>query len=326
MAQTEENDAITFGIAVENDTFSGTDQNYTNGTELSWDFANAKTYTDIARLPQWAKKVASLKRDQKATETFGATISLGQKIFTPENKEATALILDDRPYAGWTYLSLALRENRTNRTDTLEFTVGVVGPDSYAEEIQNWVHEKIGSQEALGWDNQLRNELGGIISWQRDTRILSLPDQTSGWGADLGTSFGFSVGNVHTHGLVGANLRIGYNRPAASSSPRMRPGNTSAFPSNLDDPRLASDDSGIGFFLTMGAEGRYVARNLFIEGNTWADSHGLELENEVGDYYGGLTFVASKWSLSYLYTVRSEEYPGQEEPHEFGGLTFTRSF
>lgn len=325
-AQEESNKAITFGIAIENDTFSGTDQNYTNGTELSWDFANGKTYSDIQGLPNWAKKLGQLKDGGRATETYGATISFGQKIFTPANKKATELLVEDRPYAGWTYLSLALRENRNNRTDTLEFTVGIVGPDSYAEEIQNWVHEKIGSQEAMGWDNQLKNEAGGILSWQRDTRVLSFPDKANAWGADLNTTFGVSLGNIHTHGVVGANLRLGYNRGAAGSSPRILPGNTSAFPSNPDDPRLSSDRSEIGFFLTVGAEGRYVARNIFIEGNTWADSHGLDLENEVGDYYAGLTFVASKWSLSYLYTVRSEEFPGQDEPHEFGGLTATRTF
>ncbi|MDQ8200053.1 lipid A deacylase LpxR family protein [Pelagicoccus enzymogenes] len=322
----DSNDAITFGIAIENDVFSGTDQNYTNGTQLSWDYANAEAYSEIPRLPQWAKQVAKLKGAQQAPDSFGATISLGQKIFTPENKEATELVAEDRPYAGWTYLSLALRESRQNHTDTLELTAGVVGPDSYAEDIQNWVHEKIGSQIANGWDNQLKNEVGGILSWQRDTRLFAFPDNSTGWGADLNSSYGLSLGNVYTHALVGASLRFGYNRHLSANTPRIRPANTSAFPSNPDDPRLSSEAGQIGLFLTLGAEGRYVERNLFIEGNTWADSHGLELEQRVGDYYAGLSFIANRWSINYLYTVRSEEFPGQERPHEFGGLTLTRSF
>ncbi|MDQ8180405.1 lipid A deacylase LpxR family protein [Pelagicoccus sp. SDUM812005] len=324
-AQEETNGAVTFGITIENDAFSGTDHSYTNGTRLSWDFAKADSYSDIPHLPRWAEKVSSLRKEKAGPVAHGATISLGQSIFTPKDKEATELLVNDRPYAGWSYLSLALRESKNNRTDTLEFTVGVVGPDSYAEDIQNWVHEKIGSQEALGWDNQLKNEAGGILSWQRDQQLFSLPDNPSGWGADFNASYGLSVGNIYTYGLVGANLRLGYNR-FASASPRIRPANTGAFPSQPEDPRLAPERSQLGFFLTVGAEGRYVERNIFIEGNTWADSHGLELIPRVGDYYASLSFVAKKWSLSYLYTVRSEEFPQQEVPHEFGGLTFTRTF
>ncbi|MDQ8186197.1 lipid A deacylase LpxR family protein [Pelagicoccus sp. SDUM812002] len=325
-AQNAENKAVTFGIAIENDSFSGTDQNYTNGTKLSWDFAKAETYEDIPHLPKWAKSVSKLRKERPTPYTFGATISLGQKIFTPSNKEATELLVDERPYAGWTYLSLALRETKKNHTDTFEITAGVVGPDSYAEDIQNWVHEKIGSQEALGWDNQLKNEIGGILTWQRDTRLIELPNDSTGWGTDFNTSFGASVGNIYTHALLGANLRFGYNRQAAISSPRIRPANTGVFPSGPEDARLQIGKPDFGFFLTLGAEGRYVGRNLFIEGNTWADSHGLELEHQVGDYYAGLTLLSRRWSLSYLYTVRSAEFPGQDEPHEFGGLTITRTF
>ena len=36
------------------------------------------------------------------------SVSLGQNIYTPEDKERSDLILDDRPYAGITYLGLGL--------------------------------------------------------------------------------------------------------------------------------------------------------------------------------------------------------------------------
>ncbi|MBC2605755.1 lipid A deacylase LpxR family protein [Pelagicoccus albus] len=321
------NKAFTMALSVENDVFSGTDKAYTNGTRISWDLAEAASYDEIEYLPAWAKAIANKKPEtRKDSYSYGATFSIGQNIYTPKDKEATELILDDRPYAGWSYLSLALRENRGRSTDTMEITLGLVGPDSYAEDVQNWVHEKIGATHASGWDNQLKNEFGGILAWRRDSEIFRLPDTREGWGTDFNTSYGFALGNIQTYAHAGASMRFGYNRQTPATPPRIRPGNTSAFPSSESDPRLSDSSPQSGFFITVGAEGRYVAQNIFIEGNTWADSHGLEAQDYVGDYYAGATLLAGKWSLSYVYTVRSEEFVGQEDPHEFGGITIARSF
>ena len=329
-AQTEsaEKEAVTFALTLENDVFAGTDQGYTNGTRFSWDFAEAASYDDIEALPGWARFLTSpaTSADQDGSQTFGATISLGQNIYTPENKETTELILDDRPYAGWTYLSLALRERDRRHEDTFEITLGVVGPDSFAEDVQNWVHEKIGSTEARGWDNQLKNEFGGIISWRRETELFSPLESSDNWGADMSGTYGLAVGTIQTFAHAGANLRIGYNRSLALNAPRIIAGAASSFPSAADDPRLGEPASRRGIFLTLGAEGRYVARNIFIEGNTWSDSHGLEAEPWVADYYASITAVSGDWSLAYVYTRRTKEFDQQDGPHEFGGLTLAHSF
>ncbi|MDQ8204109.1 lipid A deacylase LpxR family protein [Pelagicoccus sp. SDUM812003] len=326
-AQRDPSNAVTFALSIENDVFSGTDRNYTNGTKLSWDFAEAGTYRDIEQLPGWVQLLASKKPSTLEDSIgFGATLSVGQNIYTPKNKEATELIRDDRPYAGWTYLSLALRERRGLTTDTLELTLGLVGPDSYAEDIQNWIHEKIGSTIANGWDNQLKNEFGGIVAWRRDSELFRIPESQTGWGADLNSSFGLAAGTIQSYVHAGGNLRFGYNRGAPAAPPRIRPGVTSPFPASENDPRLNRDLNRSGFFLTFGAEGRYVAQNIFIEGNTWADSHGLEEHEYVSDVYGGATLIAGDWTFSYVYTIRSEEFVGQEDPHEFGGITIARTF
>lgn len=323
----EEAGAVTFALSLENDVFAGTDQGYTNGTKLSWDFADAATYDEIDRLPVWARIIANKTPvSRRNAFSYGATISLGQSIYTPRDIERETLIVDDRPYAGWTYLSLSLREREGKVADTFEFTLGVVGPDSYAEDVQNWVHEKLDSQEARGWDNQLKDELGVVLAWRRDMELFAFPDDTSGWGADVNATYGAVLGNIYTHAHAGVNMRFGYNRKTQAAPPRIRPGNTSALPASQSDPRLSGENKDIGFFLTVGSEGRFVGRNLFVEGNTWADSHGLPAKDWVGDYYAGLTYLTRRWSISYVYTRRSEEFEGQEGPHEFGGLTIARSF
>lgn len=323
----DDDGAITFAFSLENDLFASTDQNYTNGTKLSWDYADAASVYEIDRLPAWAKLLASkAPRTRENALSYGATISLGQSIFTPKDIETEELVVDDRPYAGWTYMSLALRERTGSNADTFELTLGVVGPHSYAEDVQNWVHEKIGSAEAKGWGNQLKDEVGVVLAWRRDSELFSFPDSTSGWGADINTSYGAVLGNVYTHAHGGVDLRFGYNRKTQAAPPRIRPGNTAAFPTSQADPRLRGDNRSKGFFLTVGSEVRYVARNIFVEGNTWADSHGLPANDWVGDYYAGLTFLSRNWTVSYVYTRRSEEFEGQVGPHEFGGVTIAYTF
>lgn len=327
LAEERENGAITFAFSLENDVFAGTDRDYTNGAKLAWDYAEAPSYEDIGSLPAWARAVANVQPGIfNAPDAFGATISFGQSIYTPENKETTELVPDDRPYAGWTYLSLALRERRGRSVDSLELTLGVIGPDSFAEDVQNWVHEKIGSAEARGWDNQLKNEIGGILAWRRDTQLFTDPDSADGWGADLTSSFGFALGNVETYAHAGADLRFGRNRHSTGTAPRIRSGNTSPFPSQHNDPRLGGDQEALGFFINLGVESRYVARNIFVEGNTWADSHGLDLEPWVTDAYAGITVMSGSWSLSYVYTRRTREFPEQNKYHLFSGLTLARTF
>ncbi|MCW8987110.1 MAG: lipid A deacylase LpxR family protein, partial [Gammaproteobacteria bacterium] len=86
-----------WSIQLENDFFSQTgDRYYTHGTEVS--------RTLMGYREQWLEDVAKFfwvfDADGKVD---GVNYRLGQKIFTPDNTEATSLVLDDRPYAGYLY-------------------------------------------------------------------------------------------------------------------------------------------------------------------------------------------------------------------------------
>ncbi len=61
-------------------------------------------------------------------------ILIGQIIYTSEDLERRDLILDDRPYAGYTYLGVSVHRTDPEIMDTIELDVGIVGPDSYAED------------------------------------------------------------------------------------------------------------------------------------------------------------------------------------------------
>lgn len=90
-------------------------------------------------------------------------LSARQSIFTPEDKRRSDFIVDDRPYAGWLYGGLALLADTGKELDTFELNIGVVGPSSGGEWVQDNVHRTIGSTKAAGWDNQLEDELGVVL-------------------------------------------------------------------------------------------------------------------------------------------------------------------
>jgi len=57
------------------------------------------------------------------------------------------------------------------RYDKLELEVGIVGPYSGAEKVQEFWHSAFGLQVPQGWDNQLDNELGIVLYYERARRF-----------------------------------------------------------------------------------------------------------------------------------------------------------
>ena len=54
--------------------------------------------------------------------------------------------------------------------DSVELNFGVVGPYALGEEVQNNYHDLIGVARSNGWDNQLNNELGFMMIFERKWR------------------------------------------------------------------------------------------------------------------------------------------------------------
>lgn len=139
-------------LKMENDVFAGDDSDYTHGTRIEWDFHDSTA-------PDWFNSLfGKIPVFWSEKGRFWYTLTLGQDMFTPDNIGASEPIYDDRPYAGYLYLGLAGRKIVRERTTFFEVDIGVVGPYSMAEDVQSWVHERIGSAKPNGWDNQLHNE------------------------------------------------------------------------------------------------------------------------------------------------------------------------
>ncbi len=315
----------TFILYFENDIFGGTDRHYTNAIRLTWLSQDLTEYDEDTRLPRWGLPlIRKLPLINRPGFQRNVGLSLGQNIYTPENISRKDLIKDDRPYAGWTYLSLTFHVKNTVKLDVFEVTMGIVGPSSLAEETQRIIHGWIESKDPKGWDHQLRNEPGLIIGWQRNWRLFN-KGMGSGFGFDVIPHIGGVVGNVATFANIGGEMRIGYNLPFDFGTSFIRPGSGIEAPADMTDPRLRRRKN-FGIHLFADVDGRAVARNIFLDGNTWKESHRVHRKPWVVDMAAGFSILYKRLKLSYAHVYRTKEFDGQDQSQLFGSVTLAVTF
>jgi hypothetical protein len=138
-----------FNFYYENDTFFLTDYDYTAGARISWLYSIENQRKDIFDYLPFKFGGSNAYR----------SFAFVNQIYTPKDTQETALITDDRPYAGWTYFEVGLHRSSKTHLRSLNIKLGVIGSLSGAENLQNFIHSVINEPEVKGWDNQLKNEL-----------------------------------------------------------------------------------------------------------------------------------------------------------------------
>lgn len=300
-----------FALVLENDLFYDTDRNYTNGITFIWVPTGKES-------PDWALRVArSLPWfPEKGNVRHG--YAFGQNMYTPRDITLTDPPRDDRPYAGWLYGTIGLGvETGRQQVDLLAFTLGVVGPASRAEQTQKFFHELFGADEPQGWDTQLGNELGILLTHQRSWRALATTTLI-GFDADVTPHFGGALGNVYTYANAGLTLRYGGSLPPDYGPPRIQPG--------IQGSVFFAPTDVFAWYLFAGLEGRAVARNIFLDGNTFRDSRSVDKEPFVGDLQWGAVLAWRGVRLSYTHVVRTREFKTQGKHDEFGALNLSIAF
>lgn len=306
----------TLSLQVENDRIARTDRHYTAGERLFY-------VSDENDIPAWVRRLGRQVPFLADADGTRVGFTLGQSIFTPEDTDARKLVRDDRPYAGWLYGGVALlwedrgANGRLSTLDTVELDVGVVGPAALGREIQNGYHDLIGVPRSLGWRHQLDNEQGVLLSYERKWRTWP---KTSALGLEFDATphAGGSVGNVMTHVAGGLSLRFGERLADDYGPPRIRPSLPGSvfFATTPDFDRHVFAD----------AELRYVARDVFLDGNSFTDSHGVERKPVVGDVQLGVTVIYRTVRLSYTHVFRSDEFEGQRGANRFGSVSLSVNF
>ena len=301
-----------FTLVIENDLFSrdNADKHYSNGFRVGWLSPDSGGPQGLWELGEYIPLI-----DTSARRRIG--FALGHNLYTPENKIRTDRILNDRPYGAFLYAGLAFQSQSDRRLDTVELDIGVVGPAALGEPIQNNVHRLIGSDEAHGWDNQLQNEPGIALVFERKWRYLA--ETSGGYGLDLIPHVAGSIGNVFTYGGAGLTFRLGEDLSVDFGPPRIRPAlpGSASFDKPLD--RLA-------WYLFVGGEARGVVRDIFLDGNTLGSEQSISKKPFVFEAQAGLAVVIRQTRISYTQIWRSEEFSGQRKGDYFGSISISTKF
>jgi len=336
----------------ENDLFNNTDESYTNGVRLSWISPDVSSYEDDKRLPKVIRKVNDRLRffhdmnlrncaDKEENSTSclqrNLVISIGQLMFTPEDYEARELIEDDRPYAGSLYMTFGYHIRDDTQLDTIEVSLGVVGPASLAKETQDAIHKLRGIPRFQGWDNQLRNEPVFQMLYEHKNRF-DLGQIVVPWGGpnwyprhDFITHIGANLGNALIYANAGFEYRLGLGLPDDFGSAALRPGGDNSAPGRRDSRTGANGgfvptrkDTSLHLFASF--DGRLVGRDIFLDGNTFRDSHSVSKKRAVGDISLGIGLIYHRWKASLAQVWRSKEFDDQNDPHEFVSISLSYSY
>jgi len=334
---------------LENDLFAGTDRNYTNGvafTAVSRDIAGrlrteclptpVRLHAELIKFlnPGFWSDAGDIAHSQNVVVKFG------QSMYTPNDPLRTDLIADDRPYAGLLYVGMSWNrrthaaQSDTERLDTREITLGVIGPWSLAEPAQNLIHDAIGAERFLGWNHQLKNEPALQLAMDRKFKDYRGDGVIRpGFSADSIRSIGLRLGNIETSVALGIEGRIGWNIPNDFGTYPIRPGAENRPPSaasirgtSNEATRIASGPrAGVHLFGTL--EAKYVAHDFSLDGNLFRSSHQVTRRPWVAQAAIGLSaqgLVAGHGAkLAVMRVYRTREFREQVSNHAYGSVALS---
>jgi hypothetical protein len=304
----EENDSLYFN----------SDKHYTQGLRLSF-------LSPVLQPGGWTDGVFQFVGNIPTVFADGAQSQrrvswfVGQSIFTPKNIDINPPDSRDRPYAGWLYTGPSLlQETNGNQLENFEIEVGVVGPGAFGLQVQNDFHQLIGVHQAEGWSNQLQNEPGGVLAYDRLWRFgvpfLNWTSDGVENGVDIVPQVGATVGNVFDYVQAGAQIRIGHHLETDYGPIRIRPSISGT--DYFNGAHLGDD---IGWYLFAGAGGRAVARNIFLDGNNFRTSAHVEHKTLVADLQAGVSvYWSDRLRADFSAVRRTDEFVGQRAPDVIG--------
>lgn len=301
----------TLTFTAENDLFGGsTDRYYSNGVLLSWRSPSADLPAPFAWIDDrlnWLLGPGTLR--------WG--LSLGQNLYTPEDKYRNPPDPRDRPYAGHLYAAFSLSRS-TGATQTLfELQAGVVGPSALGEEVQNNYHRLIRVRRLDGWDSQLKDEptLNAVVERRWRVPLGTL----AGFDTEVMPSAVLAAGNVSIYAGGGALLRLGQGLDADWGPTRIRPALAG---SSFFQPR-----QDFGWYVFAGLDARAVGRDLFLDGNTFLNNGpSVHRRPLVGEAQAGAAVFWHGTRLTYTQVIRSEEFYGQRSTQTFGSISASFRF
>ncbi|MCW8880067.1 MAG: lipid A deacylase LpxR family protein [Kangiellaceae bacterium] len=319
-----------WALYIDNDMFTlrQEDQDYTGGFSLTLAGGRATQYDfSLDPILQKVDRWVGFDRLKNRSDRQLHSMEIGFTVFTPDSIDNESLQVGDRPYATLLYLSNTEESiDLANDTAWLStFTIGVLGAPIISE-IQTEVHKVFGSDEPVGWDNQISD--GGELTFKYSLAKQTLYHFNYGGESNLeiSTTKQLSVGYL-TELSFGIAGRVGnFDTPWYSFRPHFN-----------DYSEKSASLAGLSkqheeFYFWGGLNLHLRAYNAFLQGQ-FRDSavtySAGEIRNLVAEGWLGITKqFRSGWRLSYLLRGQTSEVNvGQADRSVFwGGLILSKGW
>jgi hypothetical protein len=316
-AETDRPERGVLTLQIENDLFAGLDEQYTNGTYLNWT-------QPTNELPLIGRALRDGLTGVVTAPEWRMSYGVGQSMFTPDDITIPDPPEDERPYAGFLFVSAQLSADSVERLDTFGFDIGVTGPPSLAETTQKFIHNDLGIGDTpRGWGTQLKTEVAFRLLYEQKRRFGTELSDAWGWLSGLEAEaiphLALALGTVDTSAAAAVTFRLGQGLDMDWGTPRVR---RSVAPSL----RPATPGAPTRWNVFAGAGLRAVARDLFLDGNTFRDSRSTDKEPLVADLSLGAAYDFGPVVLSYTHVLRSPDFEARDDWSQFGSLSLRVPF
>lgn len=270
------------GFVTENDLYTSpvNDQYYTNGFEIFY------RYLGNTKNEKIAKRITEFK--------------VGQHIYNPQSAAAGEIQYHDRPFAGYLFAEACISTFYKNENVfKVTFQVGVVGPESQAQQVQEGLHTIFGYHTVKGWEYQIATipAVQGSIFYSH--KILK---ETLGNKADFNLQGEVHTGTVWTGASAGVMARISLKGLLLS-----------IFDSNLHNAALNHNKDAYKeqreLYLYVSPKLNYQVYDGTIQGSLFNDNSPVTFPIIPFRFNAeaGIKFRYNNWSLYYSFNYRGKE-------------------
>ena len=303
---------VWFALTWENDFIAREDSGYTNGMGLSWGYSSADAIDDIIFIS--IKPAALLLPGMNAkNRSYSLSYRIAQSMYTPEDIEETNLITNDQPYAGVLLWHANIHAFNEKNSDRYWLTLGLVGPVTGAAQVQKFIHKMINKKKPNGWENQLNNEAIFALSAERLWR-LQTDKLTNTIDYDWIAMSAGDVGTMRSEIGFGIGYRIGQALGRSFSAASIIPGR------NINPLTVSLKDE---WHLFANLYTRYVLNDITLDGNTFRDSHSVDIKHEQILYAAGASYNAKHWGFVFYIEDGSSSFKEQTSNSLFASLSLS---
>jgi hypothetical protein len=261
----------TLRFEIDNDVIWDDDSNFTNGWSLQYHTVRCAGWEET-KMPGFIKWVGkhfpTLNNDGSIVRN---SHGIGQNMITPKNLNIEIPQEGELPYAGTLTYTINWQSYNRQMARNLQLSIGVLGPESLAEQFQKFVHNDLGAgEDPKGWHAQRKAEPIFNIGYEHPWRMAHLGNYTNDWAGQLTLIPSVSLGNLFTAVELGMAIRFGWNILEGFNAYPAPPGRGFFQASHLPKPSSASPHA---FEVVLGARGCGLIYSVIYDGSVLTDDN-----------------------------------------------------